>query len=156
MRSVGRTALQGDALSDKRKRDLFDTPGEMGLQRRRWFFLCYQYQGDPYATFAKVFGSRNAPSETSASGSGRGLLPKNPPVEHVLLITLEDIATGCIKILEISQQRISSSGQAIQHTKMLNVDSSGLEGGYQDHLPRRGRRSAQLPRNNFSIGAIML
>ncbi|XP_070853376.1 dnaJ protein homolog 1 [Drosophila suzukii] len=54
-----------DALSDKRKRDLFDTPGEMGLQRRRCFFLCYQYQSDPYATFAKVFGSRNAPSETS-------------------------------------------------------------------------------------------
>jgi len=43
----------------------------------------------------------------SASGSGR--LPKNPPIDHELLVTLKDIANGCIKSLKISQVRISAS-----------------------------------------------
>nr|XP_016942139.1 dnaJ protein homolog 1-like [Drosophila suzukii]XP_016942516.1 dnaJ protein homolog 1-like [Drosophila suzukii]XP_016942518.1 dnaJ protein homolog 1-like [Drosophila suzukii] len=84
-----------EVLSDKKKRDLFDALGEEGLQPDS-----YQFHGDPFATFAKVIATEDFP-----------LIPKNAPIEHVLLVTLEEIAKGFIKSLEISQRRFSSSGR---------------------------------------------
>ncbi|XP_037724071.1 dnaJ protein homolog 1-like [Drosophila subpulchrella] len=131
-----------EVLSDRKQRDLFDAVGEDGLRRAG-----HQFHGDPYATFAQFFGYRYASSETSdddddfpgASGSWSGLLPKNPPIEHELLVTLEDIAKGCTKRPTISQRRISSRGRATQHRKMLVVEiRAGWKAGTRITFPGEG------------------
>ncbi|XP_037726151.1 dnaJ protein homolog 1 [Drosophila subpulchrella] len=114
-----------EVLSDKKKRELFDALGEEGLQQTG-----YQFQGNPYATYAKVLNSYDVDFP---------LLPKNSTVEHVLLITLEDILKGCIKRLEISQRRISFTGRAIQESKMLNVEiRPGWKAGTRITFPGEG------------------
>jgi len=132
-----------EVLSDRRKRDLFDDLGEEGLRR-----VSYQFHGDPYATFGKFFGYSYASSDDDddfpvASGSGRRLLPKNPPVEHVILVTLEEIAKGCTKRLTISQRRISFRGRATRRSQMLIVEiRPGWKAGTRITFPGVGD---QLP-----------
>jgi len=128
-----------EVLSDRRKRVLFDDLGEEGLRR-----VSYQFHGDPYATFGKFFGYSYASSDDDddfpvASGSGRRLLPKNPPVEHVILVTLEEIAKGCTKRLTISQRRISFRGRATRRSQMLIVEiRPGWKAGTRITFPGEG------------------
>nr|XP_036676031.1 uncharacterized protein LOC108010415 [Drosophila suzukii] len=140
---AGGRSLRGPVGQEKR--DLFDDLGEEGLRR-----VSYQFHGDPYATFGKFFGYSYASSDDDddfpvASGSGRRLLPKNPPVEHGILVTLEEIAKGCTKRLTISQRRISFRGRATRRSQMLIVEiRPGWKAGTRitftgvgDQLPNR-------------------
>jgi len=134
-----------EVLSDRRKRVLFDDLGEEGLRR-----VSYQFHGDPYATFGKFFGYSYASSDDDddfpvASGSGRRLLPKNPPVEHVILVTLEEIAKGCTKRLTISQRRISFRGRATRRSQMLIVEiRPGWKAGTRITFPGVGAGQAEV------------
>ncbi|XP_016951610.1 dnaJ protein homolog 1 [Drosophila biarmipes] len=140
-----------EVLSDRRKRSRYDALGEEGLRRAG-----HQFHGDPHATYARFVRSRGVSIESSASYessestvqvptddfasvSGRSRLPKNRTIEHVLLITLEDIAMGAILSLKILQRRMSASGLMTRQVKKLNVDiRPGWKAGTRITFPDEG------------------
>ncbi|XP_017074552.1 dnaJ protein homolog 1 [Drosophila eugracilis] len=135
-----------EVLSDKKKRDIYDSQGEEGLRRGVPYQrrkpnggmesrdFSYQFHGDARATFAQFFGSSDPFSmffddlETGADGAfgaaglHRGRLQKDPPIEHNLEVALEDIANGCLKRIKISRLSLSSNGSQIREDKFLNID----------------------------------
>ncbi|KAH8306597.1 hypothetical protein KR018_009005 [Drosophila ironensis] len=100
----------------------------------------YQFHGDPRATFAQFFGSSDPftmffqemdqylmMSEDHINSQSRGgvgipRLEQDPPIEHDLLVALEDIARGCTKHIKISRVRVTPTGTARKEEKILNID----------------------------------
>ncbi|ALC49246.1 CG2887 [Drosophila busckii] len=137
-----------EVLSDKKKRDIFDQYGEDGLKHgipghsdaSESGGFAYQFHGDPRATFAQFFGSSDPFSMffgndieeifMSDDGAPRGLFAsmgfhtravQDPPIEHELYVTLEDINTGCHKKMQVSRIR-QINGQQRKEIKLLNIE----------------------------------
>ncbi|XP_037720556.1 dnaJ protein homolog 1-like [Drosophila subpulchrella] len=124
-----------EVLSDRKKRNLYNDLGERGLRLEG--VSGYQFHSDPNATFAQFFGTNDVFAVGSGSGSARR--PKNQAIEYELLVSLEEIAKGCIKRLEISLQRTSASGRANQFKKTLIVDIlPGWRAGTRITFPDEG------------------
>ncbi|KAJ8968416.1 hypothetical protein NQ314_002313 [Rhamnusium bicolor] len=157
-----------EVLSDKKKRDIYDSDGEEGLKGGipggRGTFngesFSYTYHGDPRATFAQFFGNTNPfqdflgmddsfdceihaddPFETffNMSRSNRNLHKKqDPPIEHDLYISLEDILTGCTKNMKITR-KIVVNGRLEREDKILSiVVKPGWKAGTKVTFPREG------------------
>lgn len=157
-----------EVLSDKKKREIYDSCGEEGLKNGMGSHSgvggqnSYTYHGDPRATFAQFFGSSSPfqaffdmngggtngfferdmdvdmdPFSGLGLGSGRpgagafrshsfnfhgspGRKDKtqDPPIEHDLYVSLEDIARGCVKKMKISRRVVQSDGSSRKEDKV--------------------------------------
>lgn len=149
-----------EVLSDKKKRDIYDAYGEDGLKggipsgnNQQGF--TYTFHGDPRATFAQFFGSANpfqsffgafdeddmdpfsvligAPNSRGASKT------QDPPVQHDIYVSLEDIYTGCTKKMRITRKVLQPDGSRKQEEKILNVEiKPGWKAGTKITFPREG------------------
>lgn len=155
-----------EVLSDKKKRDIYDKYGEDGLKGGTsggpnfGESFTYTFHGDPRATFAQFFGTSN-PFETlfkfesdfgsddeedpfhvfSFSTNMKPVAPKqqNPPVEHEIFVSLEDISTGCTKHLKITRKRHQKNNSFREESKMLTVNiKPGWKSGTKITFPREG------------------
>jgi len=142
-----------EVLSDKKKRDIYDKYGEDGLKhgipdhQSDSNGRTYEFHGDPRATFAQFFGqfAQNLFSETfapdfddSPRGEQKSRLEQDPPIEHELYVTLEDINIGCSKKMQISRIRIVGTVPR-KETKVLNIEiKPGWKSGTKLTFPREG------------------
>ncbi|KAJ8944318.1 hypothetical protein NQ318_016123 [Aromia moschata] len=120
----------------------------------------YTFHGDPRATFAQFFGNTNPfqdffgfenafhtemdsddpfTSFFSVSRSNRGS-PKqqDPPLEHDLYISLEDILHGCAKNMKITR-KVVKNNRVEKEDKILSVTvKPGWKAGTKVTFPKEG------------------
>lgn len=148
-----------EVLSDKKKRDIYDSYGEDGLKggipagnHNQGF--TYTFHGDPRATFAQFFGSANPFQSFFSSFEEDDMDPFNvlvgpptrgaskqqdPPLQHEIYVSLEDIYNGCTKKMRISRKTLQPDGSTKQEEKILNVDiKPGWKAGTKITFPREG------------------
>lgn len=146
-----------EVLSDKKKRDIYDTYGEDGLKggipagNNQGF--TYTFHGDPRATFAQFFGNANPfqsffggfeddgddPFSVLIGSPRNATKTQDPPLEHEIYVSLEDVYTGCTKKMRIKRKVLHSDGSARQEEKILNVDiKPGWKAGTKVTFPREG------------------
>ncbi|KAG5885697.1 hypothetical protein JTB14_002311 [Gonioctena quinquepunctata] len=169
-----------EVLSDKKKRDIYDTYGEEGLKggipgggpgNGNPGNFSYTYHGDPRATFAQFFGNSSPFSAFFDFGNtnrmfggmhdedmdeddpfvslGVGGPPRpggpggafrshsfnfhnspnrnkdkiqDPPIEHDLYVSLEDITKGCQKKMKISRKVMQPDGTTKKEDKVLTIN----------------------------------
>lgn len=156
-----------EVLSDKKKRDIYDSYGEDGLRRgvpgqyndhsSSSGGFTYQFHGDPRATFAQFFGSADPFSMFSCENIGqffmgeddmmhgrnnfRSQLTQDPPIEHELYIPLEDINRGCTKKMKICRWSLANISPC-KEEKVLNiVIKPGWKAGTKITFQREGDQS---------------
>lgn len=174
-----------EILSDKKKRDIYDSYGEEGLKggapggqgsEQMGGNYSYQFHGDPRATFAQFFGTSdpfgaffggNGPDrmfgvDDSEDIFGRGQpgIPnafrsqsfnvhgnspnrkgkiQDPPLEHDLYVSLEDIDKGCSKKMKISRMVVGQDGSTRKEEKILQVNvKPGWKAGTKITFPKEG------------------
>merc|ERR1711963_730739 len=78
-------------------------------------------------------------------GSAGGVKEKHqdPPIEHDLLVSLEDINRGVTKRMKISRRVVSNDGSARKEEKVLTISvkpgwKSGTKITFQHKCPRQG------------------
>lgn len=140
-----------EVLSDKKKRDIYDQFGEEGLKHghpgsQRCSSFSYQFHGDPRATFAQFFGSCD-PFSMFFGDNLEGIFMtdtfqprpvQDPPIEHDLYVSLEDINTGCNKKMQISRMKMQN-GQLRKETKTLDIEiKRGWKAGTKITFPKEG------------------
>lgn len=155
-----------EVLSDKKKREVYDQFGEEGLKggigggNSGGPGFTYTFHGDPRATFAQFFGNTNPFQSffdgfgfdasdndpfTVIMGSTQSRRMQDPPVEHDLYVTLEDINTGCTKKMRISRKVIQPDGSLRQEEKILTVDvKPGWKAGTKITFPREGDQGRNI------------
>jgi len=153
-----------EVLSDKKKRDVYDSYGEEGLKGNiggghsggggpggQYFF-----HGDPGATFAQFFGTNNPFSDfymdedmdadhdgfpgvggmlfgrgnafrshsfNIHGGLNRGKEKvQDPPIEHDLYLSLDEIMRGCPKKMKISRRVLQPDGTLQKEDKVLTIN----------------------------------
>lgn len=135
-----------EVLSDKTKRDVYDQYGEEGLKGGGpsgpgggGGGFQYTFHGDPRATFAQFFGNANPfQSFFDLGGTERmgnifsfsddmdkSLFQRSnqdPPIEHDLYCSLDEILHGCTKKMKISHKVFQHDGTLCREDKMLVVD----------------------------------
>ncbi|CAB0002349.1 unnamed protein product [Nesidiocoris tenuis] len=141
-----------EVLSDAKKRDLFDQFGEEGLRGPPCGGCpaggSYEFHGDPRATFAQFFGTsspfqaffnfggpsdadiffdsddRNFGPSIRLGGRGRQsqTLVKDDPVERDLLLSLSEVANGCVKRMKISRKVLRPDGSSEREDKLLTIN----------------------------------
>lgn len=139
-----------EVLSDKKKRDIFDTYGEEGLkggvpggqENYGGGNFTYTFHGDPRATFAQFFGNTNpfqdffgfddpfgsAVNENQhfvsffsmSNDMNRTKSKQDPPIEYDLSVSLEKILTGCTKTMKITK-KVMRNGRFDREEKMLTI-----------------------------------
>lgn len=150
-----------EVLSDKKKRDIYDSYGEEGLRAGvqggpgGTTFTSYTFHGDPRATFAQFFGTENPFQDFFGMGRGSTLVfsfdrpssttfarsskTQDPPIERDLFVSLEDINTGCVKKLKVSRKVLQADGSTRQEEKILTVDvKPGWKDGTKITFAREG------------------
>jgi DnaJ-class molecular chaperone len=64
---------------------------------------------------------------------------QDPPIEHDLYVTLEDINTGCTKKMKISRMAVQLDGTARKEEKILNISvKPGWKAGTKITFPKEG------------------
>lgn len=64
---------------------------------------------------------------------------QDPPIEHDLYVTLEDIDRGCVKKMKISRLVAQPDGQTRKEEKLLNINvKAGWKAGTKITFPREG------------------
>lgn len=180
-----------EVLSDKKKRDIYDSYGEEGLKGgvpgNTGFGTSnnfnYTFHGDPRATFAQFFGNAS-PFQAFFSGTNSmfgfpdddmdvddpfasvGVGPtrggpggafrshsfnfhgtpnrskdkiQDPPIEHDLYVSLEDITKGCTKKMKISRKVLQPDGTAKKEDKVLTINvKPGWKAGTKITFQREG------------------
>lgn len=140
-----------EVLSDKRKRDIYDMYGEEGLKggvpgESGKTFTSYTFHGDPRATFAQFFGRVNPfqsifenffmEDDDPLTGMRK---TQDPPIEHDLYVSLEDIHNGCTKKMKILRKVVQPDGSLRREEKILNIDiKPGWKAGTRITFPREG------------------
>lgn len=66
--------------------------------------------------------SFNFAGPNSGRGSGQKDNAQDPPIEHDLYVTLEDIARGCVKKMKISRRVVQSDGTTKKEDKVLTIN----------------------------------
>lgn len=79
------------------------------------------------------------------SGGGGGRVPgqkeqaQDPPIEHDLYVTLEDISRGCVKKMKISRRVVQPDGTAKKEDKVLTINiKPGWKAGTKITFQREG------------------
>ncbi|CAG9855107.1 unnamed protein product [Phyllotreta striolata] len=167
-----------EVLSDKKKRDIYDTYGEEGLKggipggagNEPGGNFQYTFHGDPRATFAQFFGNSSPFAAFFDFGGNRGMFggihdddmdvddpfasvglggppragpggafrshsfnfhnspnrnkdkKQDPPIEHDLYVSLEDITKGCQKKMKISRKVLQPDGTTKKEDKVLTIN----------------------------------
>jgi DnaJ-class molecular chaperone len=63
----------------------------------------------------------------------------DPPIEHDLFVSLEDINTGCCKKMKISKMVVQSDGSARKEEKILQINiKAGWKAGTKITFPKEG------------------
>ncbi|XP_050297498.1 dnaJ protein homolog 1-like [Anthonomus grandis grandis] len=153
-----------EVLSDKKKRDIYDKYGEEGLKGGfpgggtgpfQGGTTFYSFHGDPRATFAQFFGNSNPFEEffsfgndsqpfislfdQSFSGAASTSRSQDPPVEHDLYISLEEIASGCTKTMKITKKVLKPNGSLQKEDKILTIQvRPGWKAGTKITFPKEG------------------
>lgn len=187
-----------EVLSDKKKRDVYDTHGEEGLKGgipgshgTGGQNFSYTFHGDPRATFAQFFGSTSpfqtffdlgpgsnrmfgfhdddmdvdmdpfatlgmGPTRTTGPGGAfrshsfnfHGNTNRNkdklqdPPIEHDLYVSLEDITKGCTKKMKICRKVVQADGTSRKEDKVLTINvKPGWKAGTKITFQREGDQS---------------
>lgn len=66
-------------------------------------------------------------------------LVQDPPIEKLIQVSLEELATGCTKRLKINRQVLSPSGGASREEKILSIDiTPGWKAGTKITFERHG------------------
>ncbi|XP_017775653.1 PREDICTED: dnaJ protein homolog 1-like [Nicrophorus vespilloides] len=130
-----------EVLSDKKKKDMYDSYGENGLKGGipgEAGNFSYTFHGDPRATFAQFFGNSSPFGnffETSAFDTSDDFdflslsspfrkgnkSEQDPPIEYDLYVSLEEIATGCTKKMRISR-KVLQGNSTVQEDKVLTIN----------------------------------
>ncbi|KAK9718890.1 DnaJ C terminal domain [Popillia japonica] len=178
-----------EVLSDKKKRDIYDSHGEEGLKGGipgdggvGGNTFHYKFHGDPRATFAQFFGNSSpfqtffnlgsfpfpddnmdvddpfglgnvGPTRPGGPGGafrshsfnfhnspsrGKDKL-QDPPIEHDLYVSLEDIMKGCTKKMKISRKVLQSDGTTKKEDKVLTINvKPGWKAGTKITFQREG------------------
>ncbi|KAK9744328.1 DnaJ C terminal domain [Popillia japonica] len=119
----------------------------------------YEFHGDPRATFAQFFGSANPfddfldsnfNNSSFAFGNDDDSFPffrggmfkrggnrskqqeQDPPIEHELSLSLEEIYTGCVKKMRINKKVLSPDGSTTREDKILTIN---VKPGQQEQDP---------------------
>lgn len=165
-----------EVLSDKKKKDIYDTYGEEGLKGNTpggggtggQNSYTYTFHGDPRATFAQFFGNASPFQPFFEFGSGNMNMfgvddemdadelfsplgggghrggpggafrshsfnfhnspnrnkdkPQDPPIEHDLYVTLDEINKGCTKKMKISRKVLQPDGTTKKEDKVLTIN----------------------------------
>ncbi|XP_017475716.1 PREDICTED: dnaJ homolog subfamily B member 13 [Rhagoletis zephyria] len=113
-----------DVLGNDLYRAIYDRFGEAGLfqgiQLPNGYFPPYQYHGDHMKVYHDVFGSyspyaniidivTNPPVLYSSLEHGIGVRKKDPPVEKIIYLELEEVFTGCTKLMHVWRQEFIDS-----------------------------------------------
>ncbi|XP_023029212.2 dnaJ protein homolog 1 [Leptinotarsa decemlineata] len=126
----------------------------------------YTFHGDPRATFAQFFGNVNPfqdlfgmddpfqnaggavddpfshffhiSSNHRSPSNQRNSRQQDPPIEHDLYIPLEDIMTGCTKLMKINR-KVIRNGVQVKEDKMLEINvKPGWKAGTKVTFPKEG------------------
>ncbi|XP_044756179.1 dnaJ protein homolog 1-like [Coccinella septempunctata] len=156
-----------EVLSDKKKRDIYDNYGEDGLKGGAGPHgntgFTYTFHGDPRATFAQFFGNTNPfqsffgyddafdsdinestfifgfPGSQNHVGPHRDMMSQDPPVEHEIYLTLEEVFHGCVKKMKIQKKVLLPSGKLAREEKMLEINvQPGWKAGTKITFPKEG------------------
>lgn len=102
---------------------------------------------DPFARFGMGGGGMGGFPRSFSSGMG-GMGPhtsvvkkhQDPPVVHDLLVSLEEVLSGCKKKMKISRKRLNPDGQTIRtEDKILEVQiKKGWKEGTKITFPKEG------------------
>lgn len=171
-----------EVLSDKKKKDVYDSYGEEGLKGGLGGGgntgggnpgFTYTFHGDPRATFQQFFGTDNPFESFFMGGMGLGghggttmfvgddemdvddhpfgphfgmrggrdpfrsqsftagspninrskAQKQDPPLEHDLYVSLEDVAKGCVKKMKISRKVLNPDGRTTKREdKVLTIN----------------------------------
>ncbi|XP_012157668.1 dnaJ homolog subfamily B member 13 isoform X2 [Ceratitis capitata] len=113
-----------DVLGNDLHRAIYDRFGEAGLfqgiQLPNGYFPPYQYHGDHMKVYHDVFGSyspyaniidivTNPPLLYSTLEHGIGVRTKDPPVEKIIYLELEEVFKGCTKLMHVWRQEFLDS-----------------------------------------------
>lgn len=138
-----------EVLSDRKKRDVFDAYGEEGLKNNTEnpSSFSYTFHEDPRATFAQFFGNSDPfrsffeKNDTRLFSVFNGALAKrqDPPVEHELFVSLEEVNNGCSKNIRISKNILYTDGRATKQEKILIINiKPGWKAGTKITFPKEG------------------
>lgn len=138
-------------------------PGGAGHEERSGF--TYEFHGDPRATFAQFFGSTNPFQAFFDVGGGHTVFSfdndfdmenpfnnqpsgrnspnkQDPPVEHEVFCSLEEINTGCVKKMKINKKVLQSDGRTVREEKVITINvKPGWKAGTKITYPREGDQS---------------
>lgn len=157
-----------DVLSDPKKKEIFDKYGEEGLKADAMpgggpgGGFRYTYSGDPMQMFSQVFGNNGLFTEFNFGGpegadiffgndvfgfgpfGGGGarrqqMHRQDPTVTHELLVSLEDLYTGCTKKMKITRKIVLPDGTARHEDKVLTITvKPGWKSGTKVTFPKEG------------------
>jgi DnaJ-class molecular chaperone len=139
-----------DVLADLQKKSIYD---EYGLQVFQEGTLCrgqkipgYQYVGDPLKMFQEFFASDSAFVPLTTGDAGLGMKRREPPrtieppLELELQVSLEEIYTGCTRLVKYTRTRLADDrtstvneettltvevGQGWQHGTCVQFEQAG-------------------------------
>ncbi|EDW79536.1 uncharacterized protein Dwil_GK20532 [Drosophila willistoni] len=110
-----------DVLGNELNRAVYDRYGEAGLfegvMLPNGYFHPYQYHGDHMKVYSNVFASyspyanvidaiTNPPSLYASREHGIGVRTKDPNTERILPLSLEEVRSGCLKLMHVWRQEI--------------------------------------------------
>ncbi|KAI3382590.1 hypothetical protein SNEBB_002257 [Seison nebaliae] len=137
-----------EVLNDENRRTIYDKYGEEGL--RGTTDIGGGYTHDANQTFREFFSKSNpfdAMFDDDIFNNVHTIYGKNsrkkqqdPPIYHDLLITLEEIATGCTKKMKISRKMYNADGKTSRtEDKVLVIEvKPGWKSGTKITYPQEG------------------
>ncbi|KAH8302077.1 hypothetical protein KR044_002521 [Drosophila immigrans] len=136
-----------DVLGHELYRAIYDRYGEAGLfegvMLPNGYFPPYQYHGDHMKVYESVFASyspyanlidaaTNPPSLYATREHGIGVKHKDANTERILHLSLEEVRTGCVKLMHVWRQEIvdvkESRLEKRKHTLRLNIQPGTTAG----------------------------
>ncbi|EDV25013.1 DnaJ-like protein subfamily B member 13 [Trichoplax sp. H2] len=147
-----------DVLSNGIRRAIYDQYGEEGLKagvpmseaEGQTFTEGYVFHGDAERVFREFFGGNNPyadyfqPESDADMGfggiRGRGRKKQDSPVEKELLLSLEELYTGCIKKMKVSRRVLNDDGHTTSiREKILTIPvKKGWKPGTRITFPQKG------------------
>ncbi|XP_060652145.1 dnaJ homolog subfamily B member 13 [Drosophila nasuta] len=136
-----------DVLGHDLYRAIYDRYGEAGLfegvMLPNGYFPPYQYHGDHMKVYEAVFASyspyanlidavTNPPSLYATREHGIGVRHKDTNTERIIHLSLEEVRTGCVKLMHVWRQEIvdikESRLEKRKHTLKLNIQPGTTAG----------------------------
>ncbi|XP_046804541.1 dnaJ protein homolog 1 [Lucilia cuprina] len=136
-----------EVLSDKNKRELYDKYGEDGLKNGGENFDL-DTEHDFFSSPFGGLGSRHGLGGAFRSHSFNVHTPfkkekqQDPPVEHDLYVTLEEIYHGCVKKMKISRRVQQPDGTSKKEDKYVSISiKPGWKSGTKVTFQKEGDQS---------------